>query len=70
MKNVTILIQGKITQETYNFYVESCPQYPIVISTWSNNQLDLSYFPHNLRYGHHLSSSDTHIILIIIYLTI
>lgn len=48
MEDVTILIQGKITQETYNFYVESYPQYPIVISTWSNNQLDLSYFPNNL----------------------
>jgi hypothetical protein len=48
MEDVTILIQGKITQETYNFYVEAYPQYPIVISTWSNHQLDLSYFPHNL----------------------
>jgi len=48
MKDVTILIQGKITQETYNFYVEAYPQYPIVISIWSNNQIDLSYFPHNL----------------------
>lgn len=48
MEDVTILIQGKITQETYNFYVEAYPQFPIVISTWSNHQLDLSYFPHNL----------------------
>jgi hypothetical protein len=48
MEDVTILIQGKITQETYNFYVEAYPQYPIVISTWSNHQLDLSYFPNNL----------------------
>ena len=49
MEDVTILIQGKITQETYNFYVEAYPQYPIVISTWSNHQLDLSYFPNNLK---------------------
>lgn len=48
MEDVTILIQGKITQETYNFYIEAYPQYPIIISTWSNHQLDLSYFPHNL----------------------
>ena len=49
MENVTILIQGKVTQETYNFYVEAYPQTPIVVSTWSNNNLDLSYFPHNLK---------------------
>jgi len=49
MENVTILIQGKVTQETYNFYVEAYPQTPIVVSTWSNNKLDLSYFPHNLK---------------------
>ena len=48
MENVTILIQGKVTQETYNFYVEAYPQTPIVVSTWSDNNLDLSYFPHNL----------------------
>ena len=49
MENVTILIQGKVTQETYNFYVEAYPQTPIVVSTWSYNNLDLSYFPHNLK---------------------
>lgn len=48
MENVTILIQGKVTQETYNFYVEAYPQTPIVVSTWSDNVLDLSYFPQNL----------------------
>jgi hypothetical protein len=49
MENVTILIQGKVTQETYNFYVEAYPQTPIVVSTWSDNDVDLSYFPHNLK---------------------
>ena len=48
MEEVTILIQGKITQETYNFFVETYPQYNIVVSTWSNHILDLSYFPNNL----------------------
>lgn len=49
MKDVTIIIQGLITQETYNFYVQSYPQIPIVISTWVNHNLDLSYFPPNVR---------------------
>lgn len=48
MKNVTLLIQGLITQESYNFFVETYPQYPIVFSTWSTHSLDLSYFPHNV----------------------
>jgi hypothetical protein len=50
MKDVTIVIQGKITQETYNFYVEKYPNFNIVVSTWSNHQLDLSHFPHNLKF--------------------
>lgn len=50
MKDVTILIQGKISQETYNYYVETYPQFPIVISTWSDHTLDLSYFPNNLQF--------------------
>lgn len=49
MKDVTILIQGKISQETYNYYVETYPQFPIVISTWSDHTLDLSYFPNNVK---------------------
>lgn len=49
MENVTILIQGKVTQETYNFYVEAYPHYPIVVSTWSDNDLDLSFFPQDLQ---------------------
>lgn len=48
MKDVTILIQGLITQESYNFYIQNYPQYPIVISTWASHKLDLSYFPKNL----------------------
>jgi hypothetical protein len=48
MEEVTLLVQGKITQETYNFFTERFPQYPIVISTWSDHKLDLSYFPKNL----------------------
>jgi hypothetical protein len=48
MEEVTILVQGKITQETYNFFTERYPQYPIVVSTWSDHRLDLSYFPKNL----------------------
>lgn len=50
MEEVTLLIQGKITQETYNFFVEAYPQYKIVISTWSDHTLDLSYFPKNLTF--------------------
>ena len=50
MKDVTILIQGKISQESYNYYVETFPQFPIVISTWSDHTLDLSYFPNNLQF--------------------
>lgn len=50
MKNVTIIVQGLITQESYNFYIQTYPYNPIVISTWTNHTLDLSYIPHNVKF--------------------
>lgn len=48
MKNVTLLIQGNLSQESYNYYVEKYPQYNIVVSAWSYHAVNLSYQPHNV----------------------
>jgi len=46
MKNVTILLQGKILQPTIDFYVENYPTANVVISTWIGSELNFSNLPH------------------------
>jgi hypothetical protein len=45
MKNVTILLQGKILQETIDFYVKNYPNQKVVISTWIGSELNFSNLP-------------------------
>jgi|TARA_B110000259_G_scaffold95494_1_gene110502 hypothetical protein len=45
MKNVTILLQGKILQETINFFVKHYPTQNVVISTWIGCKVDFSKLP-------------------------
>ena len=47
MKNVTILLQGKILQETINFFVKHYPTQNVVISTWIGCELDFSKIPNS-----------------------
>jgi hypothetical protein len=48
MQDVTLLIQGNLSQESYNYYVENYPQLPIVFSVWSYHSTNTSYLPHNV----------------------
>jgi hypothetical protein len=45
MKNVTIILQGKILQETIDFFVKHYPNQNVVVSTWIGSKLDLSKLP-------------------------
>tara|TARA_B110000977_G_scaffold142930_1_gene181519 strand:- start:4005 stop:4742 length:738 start_codon:yes stop_codon:yes gene_type:complete len=45
MKNVTILLQGKVLQETIDFYATHYPNQNVVISTWIDSKLDFSKLP-------------------------
>ena len=45
MKNVTILLQGKILQDSLNFYIKEYPTANVVISTWVGSELDISNIP-------------------------
>lgn len=45
MKNVTLLLQGKILQETIDFYVKHYPTTNVVISTWIGSDLNFSKLP-------------------------
>jgi hypothetical protein len=49
MKNVTILLQGKILQETVDFFVKNYPTQNVVISTWVGCTVDYSKIPHSYK---------------------
>lgn len=45
MKNVTLIIQGKVSQETLDFYIKKYPKLKVIVSTWLDHKLDLSKLP-------------------------
>jgi len=45
MKNVTILLQGKILQDSVDFLIKNYPQANVVISTWVGTEVDFSNIP-------------------------
>jgi len=45
MKNVTILLQGKILQDSVNFLIKHYPTANVVISTWVGTKVDFSKIP-------------------------
>ena len=47
MKNITILLQGRVDSHIYNFYLNEYPNTPIVISTWEDSELDESFINKN-----------------------
>ena len=47
MEDVTVIIQGRLMQETYDFYVKTCTDFPVVISTWVDCKIDFSNIPSN-----------------------
>lgn len=53
MKNVTILLQGKILQDSLDFLVKNYPHANVVISTWVGSTVDFSSIPqtYNVVFG-------------------
>jgi hypothetical protein len=53
MKNVTILLQGKILQDSLDFLVKNYPHTNVVISTWVDTKVDFSNIPqtYNVVFG-------------------
>tara|TARA_R110002012_G_scaffold298921_1_gene497625 strand:- start:65 stop:868 length:804 start_codon:yes stop_codon:yes gene_type:complete len=45
MENVTIILQGIISQHTLNFYIEHYPTANVIISTWVNVKLNIQNIP-------------------------
>lgn len=49
MENTTIIIQGKLEQDSYNFYINKYKNCPVVISTWTDCKIDFSALPKNFK---------------------
>lgn len=47
MKNVTIILQGKILQDSIDFLVKNYPTANVIISTWIGTDVDFSKLPHS-----------------------
>ena len=49
MEDVTIIIQGKLDKESYDFYISKYFNCPVIISTWIANDIDFSNLPKNFK---------------------
>ena len=47
MEDVTLIIQGRLYQDSYDFYVKNYTQFPVIISTWTDCKIDFSNIPDN-----------------------
>jgi hypothetical protein len=47
MEDVTLIIQGRLYQDSYDFYIKNYTQCPVIISTWTDCKIDFSNIPNN-----------------------
>ena len=49
MEDVTIIVQGKISQDAYNFWLENYKDYKVIISTWIDTNIDFVNIHDNFK---------------------
>ena len=49
MEDVTIIIQGKLEQDSYDFYIQKYFNCPVIISTWNTTSINFSNLPKNFK---------------------
>jgi hypothetical protein len=49
MEDVTIIIQGRLEQDSYDFYRSKYLNCQVIISTWTDNTIDFSELPKNFK---------------------
>ena len=47
MEDVTLIIQGRLYEDCYDFYIKNYTQCPVIISTWTDCKIDFSNIPDN-----------------------
>jgi hypothetical protein len=49
MEDVTVIIQGKLMQDSYDFYIKNYRDFPVIISTWVDNKISFDNLPENFK---------------------
>jgi hypothetical protein len=49
MEDVTVIIQGRLIQESYDFYIKNYKDFPVIISTWVDNEISFKNLPPNFK---------------------
>ena len=49
MEDVTVIIQGRLYQESYDYYIKTYKGFKVIISTWIDNTIDFKNLPDNFK---------------------
>jgi hypothetical protein len=49
MEDVTVIIQGRLYQESYDYYIKTYKGFKLRISTWIDNTIDFKNLPENFK---------------------
>jgi hypothetical protein len=47
MEDVTVIIQGRLLKDSYDFYIKNYTKCKVIISTWINTDIDFTNLPNN-----------------------
>ena len=47
MEDVTIIIQGKLWKDCYDFWISNYKECPVILSTWVDTEIDFKTLPNN-----------------------
>lgn len=49
MEDVTVIIQGRLLKESYDFIIRNYRDFPVIISTWIDNEITFKNLPQNFK---------------------
>jgi hypothetical protein len=49
MEDVTVIIQGRLMQDSYDFYIKNYRDFPVIISTWIDTDISFKNLPPNFK---------------------
>jgi hypothetical protein len=49
MEDVTVIIQGRLIEESYDFYIKNYKDFPVIISTWIDTDVSFKNLPPNFK---------------------
>lgn len=69
MEDVTLIIQGRLLQDSYDFYTKNYTNCSVIISTWIDNEINFKNLPSNFivllsQYPHDCGAQNLHLQII------